>query len=271
MTIIKTLFISSSLLTLQLYAGWQDQLGGLINQVQKTQTQPSKHKSDSSVNLSNADMNSALKTALSKGVSYAVNDLGKEGGYLNNPLVKISLPKNLQTSAKMIRKLGGGKYVDDLIIAINKAAQEAAPKSANIFMQSIKDMTVSDAKGILTGDDDAATQYFRKNTTTKLSKVIEPIVKNSMAHNDVSKYYSTFMSFYKKNAGILQNKSLTSLSSKFGLDAYLPNQKDENLDSYVTHKSIDGLMTMIAQKEKEIRKNPMLQHSDILKKVFGAF
>ena len=269
---IQTLLLSSILVATAMQAGWQDQIGGILETVQKTQspTTPTSTAS-SNVNLSNNDMSGALKEALSKGVKFAVSDLGKDGGYLNNPLVKIPLPKSLQTSEKLIRKLGGGKYVDDLILSLNKAAEEAAPKTVDVFMNSIQNMTITDAKTILAGADDSATQYFRKNSSAELASVIAPIVEKSMANNDVSKYYGAFQSFYKKNAGALQNESVSALTSKFGLDAYLPSQKDEDLSGFVTNKSIDGLMSMIAQKEKGIRDNPLMRNSDLLQKVFGAF
>jgi len=264
----NTIIFSSLLIATTMQAGWQDQIDGILESVQKVQSQTTQN---SNVNLSNTDMSSALKEALSKGVKFAVTDLGKDGGYLNNPLVKIPLPKSLQTSEKLLRKLGGGKYVDDLILSINRAAEEAAPKTVDVFMNSIQNMTITDAKAILAGADDSATQYFRKNSSGELASVIAPIVEKSMANNDVSKYYDAFQSFYKSNAGVLQNESVSALTSKFGLDAYLPSQKDEDLSSFVTNKSIDGLMSMIAEKEKGIRDNPLMRNSDLLKKVFGAF
>lgn len=266
----KTIIISTILLAATVQAGWQDQIGGLLETVQKVQSSTST-KGDSNVNLSNTDMSSALKEALSKGVKFAVTDLGKDGGYLNNPLVKIPLPKSLQTGEKILRKVGGGKYVDDLILSINKAAEEAAPKTVDVFMNSIQKMTITDAKAILAGEDDSATQYFRKNSSSELASVIAPIIEKSMLNNDVAKYYDAFQSFYKSNAGILQNESVSALTSKLGLGSYLPSQKDEDLNSFVTNKSIDGLMSMIAEKEKGIRDNPLMRNSELLQKVFGAF
>ena len=268
---IKIILLSTILVTTSVHANWQDQIGGLLETVQKVQSPSAQTSTTSSnINLSNNDMSGALKEALSKGVKFAVADLGKNGGYLNNPLVKIPLPKSLHTSEKLIRKLGGGKYIDDLILSLNKAAEEAAPKTVDVFMNAIKKMTITDAKSILAGADDSATEYFRKNSNAELTSVIAPIVEKSMANNDVSKYYGAFQSFYKKNSGALQNESVSALTSKFGLDAYLPNQKDEDLSSFVTNKSIDGLMSMIAQKEKGIRDNPLMRNSDLLQKVFGA-
>jgi len=270
MKTVKTIILSSLLLVTSSYAGWQDQISDALGSVNEKQA-PSDKKERSTVDLSNGDMTAALKEALSKGVTFAVTDLGKEGGYLNNPLVKIPLPKSLQSSEKLIRKMGGEKYVDDLILSVNKAAEEAAPKTADIFIDSIQKMSIADAKEILAGEDDAATQYFINNTGSELASTIEPIVKKSMENNDVAKYYKAFVTYYQSHSDLLKNDTVGTLTTTTGLDAYLPGENDEDLDSYVTNKSIDGLMTMIAEKEKEIRDNPLMRNSDLLKKVFGAF
>lgn len=264
----KKLIAYSLVLSTALYAGWQDQLGSVLESATKI-TQNS--STSNTANLSNTDMTSALKEALTSGVKYAVNDLGQSGGYLNNPLVKIAVPESMQSAAKVLKSVGGEKYVDNFVSAMNKAAEEAAPKTAEVFVDTIKNMSIDDAKGILAGNDDAATQYFKTNSSSKLADVIKPIVTKSMADNDVAKYYDSFQSFYKSNAGALENDTVKSLAGQFGMGGYLPSSSDEDLDSYVTNKSIDGLMTMIAQKEKEIRDNPLMQNSDLLKKVFSAF
>lgn len=263
----KKVVIALTLSVITIQASWLEGLSGLLGSTQKVQ--PSTTKADT--HLSNTDMTSALKEALSIGVKFAVKDLSRDGGYLNNPLVKIPLPKNLQASEKMLRKIGGGKYADDLILSMNRAAQEAAPKTVDIFMDSIKSMTIADAKSILSGEDDSATQYFKNNNSAKLASVIAPIVERSMANNDVSRYYDAFLTFYKSNSSILENRSVSTLVNASGLSEYLPNQKDENLNSFVTNRAIDGLMSMVAKKEREIRDNPLMRNSDLLKKVFGAF
>jgi hypothetical protein len=258
-----------------LNAGWSDSLGDIVNKVQKVQEQSSiktNTSSSSSVsNLSTTDMNGALKQALNVGVDYAVKTLGAKNGYLNNPLTKIGLPKDLEKTANLVRKVGGCKYVDDLVLALNNAATQAAPKTAKIFTDSISKMSIDDAKKILNGPDDAATNYFRQNTTKQLQSTIAPIIKKSMENNSVAKYYKAFQSFYKANAGVLKNDKINALASSFGYGSVLPSANDEDLDSYVTNRSIDGLMTMIAQKEKAIRANPLMQNSSLIKKVFSAF
>jgi len=246
-------------------AGWQDSLGGIFESVQKTT--PEKKSS----NISTLDMNGALKQALGVGVDYAVKSLGQKNGYLNNPLARIELPSGLATTASLVKQVGGEKYINDLVLSLNNAATQAAPKTAKIFTKSITDMSITDAQKILNGSENSATEYFKKSTTTELRQMIMPIVKKSMSSNSVATYYQAFQSFYKANSGLVENSQVGTLANSFGLGGYLPSEKDEDLDSYVTNRAIDGLMVMIAQKEKEIRANPMMQNSNLIQKVFSAF
>jgi hypothetical protein len=219
--------------------------------------------------LSNSTVTSGLKEALKQGVKYAVSTLGKKDGYLNNSLVKIPLPKNLQKVESLVRKAGGAKVADSLVNSMNEAASEAAPKSADIFMKAISKMSLKDAKKILAGDKDAATQYFKTHTSTSLQKMISPIVEKTMKKNSVIKYYDTFNGYYKKyGEKYVKNSSIMSMAKSFGADSYLPSQNDESLNQYVTNRAIDGLFKMIAQKEADIRKNPVARTTDLLKKVF---
>ncbi|WP_421716350.1 DUF4197 domain-containing protein [Arcobacter arenosus] len=229
---------------------------------------PSSTSTDSS--LTNSTVSSGLKEALKVGVDYAVNSLGAQNGYLNNSLVKIPLPENLQKAETLIRKLGGDKVADDLIKSMNNAATKAAPKTAEIFVNAIDKMTLDDAKKILNGDKNAATNYFKDNTSNSLRNMIKPIVQETMAQNSVAKYYDTFNSYYKQyGQGVVENSSVMNLAKGFGVDSYIPSASDENLDDYVTNKAIDGLFEMIAQKEALIRTNPVEQTTSLLKKVFG--
>jgi len=252
-------------------AGWQDSLGGMLESVQKSSPIQKSEATQKSSKFSTPDMNSALKQALSAGVGYAVKNLGQQNGYLNNPLAKIGLPSGLETTASLVKQVGGEKYVNDLVLSLNNAATEAAPKTAKIFTDSITNMSITDAQKILKGSENSATEYFKQNTTTQLRQMIMPIVKKSMSNNSVATYYQSFQSFYKANSGLVKNSQVGGLANSFGLGGYLPNEKDEDLDSYVTNRAIDGLMVMIAQKEKEIRANPMMQSSNLIQKVFSAF
>ncbi|MCX6052086.1 MAG: DUF4197 domain-containing protein [Campylobacterales bacterium] len=221
--------------------------------------------------LSTGDMNGALKSALNMGVDYAIKTLGAKDGYMSNPLTKIGLPDDMQKAADLVKKVGGEKYVDDLVLALNNAATEAAPKTAKIFAKSISDMNIDDAKKILAGSDKAATDYFRASSTKELQNTIAPIIKKSMENNSVSKYYDSFQSFYKSNAGALKNEYVSGAANMLGYGSAVPSDKDTDLNSFVTNKSIDGLMLKIQEQEKGIRANPLMQNNDLVKKVFSAF
>jgi len=245
------LLISFTLLN----ANWQDDISNFF-----TSSTNNKKEQKQDINLTDNEMQKALKDALYQGVKYATTTLGKDGGYYNNPLVKIPIPKNMQSSAQIINKLGGQKYIKEFELSMNKAAQKAAPKTVGIFFDAIKSMDIDDAKKILLGDDESATTYFRDKTNTKLNNLIKPIIKESMKQNNVYTYYKALNSYYKSNID----------SITFGLGKYIPHD-DEDLDSYITSKAVDGLMKMIAEEEKGIRNNPIMRKTTLLKKVFSIF
>ena len=221
-------------------------------------------------NLDNSTVSSGLKEALKTGVNFAVTQLGTNNGYLNNKSAKIPLPNNLSSAETLIRKAGGDKMADDLINSMNTAASKAAPKTAEIFMSAIDKMSLTDAQKILSGGNDAATNYFKANTTESLKKSIAPIIQESMKENQVAGYYDTVNNVYKSTAGNLtSNSGVMGMAKSFGVDSYIPGNSKESLDEFVTSKAIDGLFAMIAQKEAEIRTNPVAQTSSLLKQVFG--
>ncbi len=220
--------------------------------------------------LESSTVTSGLKEALKIGVNYGVSQLSKKDGYLNNLDVKIPLPKNLQTTEKLIRKAGGDKIIDDLVLSMNKAATQAAPQTIQIFLNAVDKITLEDSKKILSGDDNAATKYFKKHTLQPLSELIKPIVKKSMEDNKVVSYYDSANNFYKSNIkNYVDGSSIMEMAKNYGVDKYIPNESDVSLDDYVTANAIDGLFKMIAKKEQAIRKNPKEQTTSLLKKVFG--
>lgn len=238
---------------------------------QTTTSQTATQSSSSALsNLSNSTVTSGLKEALKAGVDFGVKELSKKDGYLSNADVKIPLPDKLAKVETLLRKAGGEKIADDLIKSMNSAATEAAPKTAAIFVDAVDKMSMDDAKKILAGGDEAATEYFQKNTTTSLQEMIKPIVQKTMQENNVAKYYDTANDLYlTKVKGIVENSSVMGMAKSFGADAYLPSEDDAKLDDFVTKKAIDGLFKMIASKESEIRKNPVAQTTSLLKEVFG--
>lgn len=235
-----------------------------------TTTNQTKSTTQTSSNLSDSTVSSGLKEALKTGVKYATTQLGATNGYLNNSAVKIPLPDNLAKAETLIRSVGRDKMADDLINSMNSAASKAAPKTAEIFIDAIDKMTVTDAQKILTGGNNAATEYFKSNTSYSLKKAITPIIQETMKENQVASYYDTANNLYKSNTkGLTQNSQVMGLAKNFGVDSYLPGNSDESLDEFVTNKAIEGLFTMIAQKEAAIRQNPVEQTSSLLKQVFG--
>ena len=211
---------------------------------------------------------SGLKEALSKGVQTAIESLSKENGYFNSA-AKIPLPESLSSTEALIRKAGAGKYADDLIKAMNSAASQAAPKTAPIFLDAIKDMGIDDANKVLQGSNTAATQYFKDNTYSKLKDMISPIIKNSIASNDVAKYYDAFNSAYKTyGKDLVDSNGVMGYAKSFGVDKYIPSTDDKSLDEYITSKALDGLFEMIQKEEIAIRENPVNRTTDLLKQVF---
>lgn len=262
-SIILALLLSSNLA----YANWQDLAGSVLKSVTETKTTTTTTNTSS---LSNSTISNGLKEALKKGVETAVTTLGKKNGYYDNQLVKIPLPDNLENIKTIVAKAGGEKYITDLELAINNAATEAAPKTAQIFVNAIDKMSISDATKILNGEKNAATTYFKSNTISDLKKLISPIVKNSITNNQVASYYQSFNEFYKSNLkGYVENNSIMSYAKAFGADSYLPGNSDESLDEYITNKAIDGLFVMIEKEEKAIRENPVERTTSLLKQVFG--
>lgn len=200
--------------------------------------------------FSNKDQVTSLKQALTQGAETAVSNLAKENGYLGNDKVRIPLPDSLQKADKTLRKFGMGKYSDELITSMNRAAEAAVPEARTLLVGAIKKMTVADAKGILTGSDDAATRYFRSNTETALTGKLKPIVGKAMQKVKLAEKYDQF----------------AGKGAKFGL----MEKRDARLDDYITRKAMDGLFLMMAEQEKAIRTNPLEATGKLAKKVFAA-
>jgi len=200
--------------------------------------------------LSNADASGGLKEALIQGADKAVSELGAVDGFFKNPQVKIPLPDSLKKAESAMRTFGMGKQADELVLRMNRAAEAAVPEAKTLLVDSVKKMSVTDAKDILTGPDDAATQYFKKTTSAPMTEKFLPIVKKATEDVKLAQQYNKF----------------ASTGAKYGLVS-----KDQtNLEQYVTQKTLDGVYLMMAEEEKAIRANPMGQASGLLQKVFGA-
>ncbi len=200
--------------------------------------------------ISSGDASAGVKEALAKGADYAVSSLGVNNGFLGNSKVKIPLPGYLQKAEAGLRMFGMGKQADQLVETMNHAAENAVAEAKPILTDSIKKMSVQDAKGILTGGEDSVTQYFKRTSTEQLTAKFLPIVKAATGKLQLAEQYNAF-------AGKAASAGL--------IDA-----KDADIDRYVTQKAMDGLFLMIAEEEKKLRNNPIGAGSELLKKVFGA-
>jgi hypothetical protein len=210
--------------------------------------------------LSSSEVASGLKEALAKGLERAVSTLGQSGGFLTNLNVKIPLPEKLQTAEKALRAIGQEQMTDDFVASMNRAAEQAVPAAAAVFSDTVKQMTVEDAKSILAGTNNAATQFFRRTTETNLYNRFYPVVQQATEQVGVTAQYKQMMN--KVNGG-------SGLGSLFGKKSKTVMQASD-LDAYVTAKALDGLFLMVAEEEKRIRENPVARSTELLQKVFGA-
>lgn len=200
--------------------------------------------------LSNEDTVGGLKEALSQSSNAAVGKLGRENGFFGNAKVKIPLPDALKKAEKGMRALGMSKQADELILAMNRAAEAAVPEAKALLLDTVKKMTVQDAKGILTGGDDAATQYFKKTTSGPLAEKFLPIVKKATAKVGLAEKYNAY----------------AGQGAKMGL----VKKEQATVEEYVTQKALDGLYLIMAEEEKAIRKDPVGRAGTYIEKVFGA-
>lgn len=194
---------------------------------------------------------SGLKEALSIGTGNAVTSVSKLDGYFTNQMIKILLPKNIQTAADVLGKLGYQKQVDDFILSMNRAAENAAPKARKFFVDAIKEMTFDDAVKILRGNDTSATEYFKSKTFDKIYAEFKPSVSASMNKVGVTRSYKEMTKKYTSTV-------------PFG-----GGMESVDLDHYVTTKALDGLFYMVGQEEKKIRTNPAARTTELLRQVFG--
>jgi hypothetical protein len=200
--------------------------------------------------FTSAEQSNALKGALEQAVATSVASLGKADGFMANPQVRIPLPSKLQKAGKALRKLGKSKQVDALELAMNRAAEAAVPQARALLVDSVRQMSFSDALAILGGPQDAATQYFRQTMTEPLTEKFLPVVAKATADVQLARYY----------------KEAAAKASALGL----VDERDASLDAYVTRKALDGLFLTMAKEEAAIRSDPLGQANMLLRKVFGA-
>lgn len=200
--------------------------------------------------LTNAEASGGLKAALIQGAEKAVAKLGAVDGFFGNKEVKIPLPDVMKKAERGMRMLGMGKQADDLVLKMNRAAEAAVPEAKVLLIDAVKKMSLADAKAILTGGNDAATQYFKKTTSAPMAEKFMPIVKKATENVQLAQQYNQF----------------AEAGNKFGI----VKKEQANLEQYVTQKALDGVYLMMAKEEAAIRKDPAGQAGSLLKKVFGA-
>ena len=191
----------------------------------------------------------ALKETLNKGMEKGVSVLSVKDGYFANPKVKIPFPKNATKVADKLKKLGMQKQVDEVVLSINRAAEDAANSAKSIFVDAIKKMSIKDAIGIVKGNKTAGTNYLNRNTNSALANTFKPIIKTSLEKVNATKRWESVMNTYNKIPFV--------------------EKVNPELETYVTEKAISGLFFMLAQQEIAIRENPKERTSALLKKVFG--
>ncbi len=199
--------------------------------------------------LSNGDAVSGLKDALTQGASAAIGKLGVENGFLGNAQVKIPLPDALKRIEGGLRLMGMQRQADELVTAMNRAAEQAVPEAKSLLTSAVRNMSVQDAKGILSGGETAATDYFKRATSAQLTKTFLPIVTKATSKVGLAEKYN----------------GLAGQAAQYGLI----NAEQAKIENYVTQKTLDGLFLMIAEQEKAIRKDPIGTATGMAQKVFG--
>lgn len=200
--------------------------------------------------LTEGDAASGIRAALERGANAAVGLLGRQDGFLGNPLVRIELPGYLKDAAKVLKAMGQGHKVEELVTAMNRAAESAVPAARPLLVNAVKSMSVEDGLQILRGGDDAVTQFFARKTRAPLTDKFLPIVSKATEKVALADKYN----------------AVAGKAMSFGL----VKPEDANIQSYVTRRALDGLFLMIGEEEKKIRRDPAGTGSAILKKVFGG-
>ncbi len=200
--------------------------------------------------ISGADASGALRAALERGASVAVARLGKPGGFLDDPKVRIPLPDGLRQAEKLMRATGRGRDFDELVTSMNRAAEQAVPQAKQLLVAAVKSMSVSDAKAILAGGDDSVTTFFRSRTQAPLTERFLPVVTKQVSRLGLSQRYN----------------ALAGQAARLGL----MKESDATIERYVTTRALDGLYLMIAEEERAIRREPLKAGSKLIGRVFGA-
>jgi predicted GNAT family N-acyltransferase len=200
--------------------------------------------------ISGNDATAALRAALERGAGQAVGKLGRAGGFLDNPKVRIPLPDGMRRVESLMRAMGRGPELDELVTSMNRAAEQAVPQARQLLVSAVKSMTVNDAKGILAGGDDSVTRFFESRTRAPLTERFLPIVTKQVSRPGLAQRYN----------------ALAGQGARLGL----LKERDASVERYVTTRSLDGLFLMIGEEERAIRRDPVKAGSKVIERVFGA-
>lgn len=243
----KKLFILLICSPLCLIQQGNAQFGDILNKGKKILNEQS---GSSGSNLSNSEIVNGLKQALEIGSKNAGNQLSALNGYFGNQLIKIMMPPEARQVEQTLRSIGMGSEVDKAILAMNRAAEDAAKKAVPIFVEAIRTITIQDGLGVLRGGNGAATNYLKGRTTQQLTNSFRPVIENSLQKVDATKYWSQVFTIYNR---------LPTTKTKVNPD----------LTGYVTERALSGLFVTVEQEENKIRQDPSARVTDLLKKVFG--
>lgn len=219
-------------------------------QINQTMTEVNKAIGTTEQGPTTAEVGAGLKEALINGITNGSNLASQLDGYFKNPKIKIPFPPDVKKVEDKLRQIGLGDQVDKFVLTLNRGAEDAAKEAAPIFVAAIKQMTIQDAWAILKGEDNAATNYLRKTTSSLLYAKFKPVISNSLTKVNATKYYGDIVNTYNKIP--------------------LVEKVNPDLEDYATNKAMDGLFLLIADEEKKIRVDPLARTTDLLKKVFGV-
>lgn len=199
--------------------------------------------------LSSEEVAQGLKQALVKGISKGAEQASQEGGYYQNPRLRIPFPEDAKRVEEKLRQIGLGNEVDKFILTLNRGAEEAAEEAKPIFIDAIRSMSIRDAWDILRGEEDAATQYLRRTTSDQLRAKFEPVISRSLDQVNATRYYNDIVSTYNRLPGV--------------------KRVNPDLVDYATERALDGLFLLVAEEEENIRKNPVARTTELLRRVFA--
>lgn len=248
----KTIFISIAVIFFSTFSTSAQSLDKMVNDAQKNvEKEVNKYtKKKKKKGLTNDEVIRGLKEALNVGTNNSSSAASKVDGFYKNPLIMIPFPPEAEKVKNTVINLGMQKQVDEFVMTMNRAAEEASKEAAPVFLNAISTMSIQDGFGILKGADNAATQYLQNKTSAELTAKFSPIVKNAIDKVEVTKYWNPIITTYNKIPTV--------------------EKQNPNLEQYITARALEGLFKLIAGEEKKIRTDPVARVTDLLKKVFGS-